>query len=70
MLIVNRKGLFERERHKMENNKEKKNQEEHLDEQYEFGLNEETRKELAKEDDDHKESENLADEDDHIIKDD
>lgn len=40
-----------------------------LDEQYEFGLNEDTREEIKKEDEDHKESENIADEDDVVIDD-
>lgn len=54
----------------VKNNEENKKQEEILDEQYEFGLNEETRKKIAKEEDDHKESKNLADKEDYIIKDD
>lgn len=54
----------------VKDNEENKKQEELLDDQYVFGLNEDTRKELAKEEDDHKEPDNIADEDDHIIKDD
>lgn len=58
-----------------ESNPNKKNketdteQEEILQDQYEFGLNEDTRKELEKEEDDHKESDNVADEDDIVIDD-
>ncbi len=42
-------------------------QEEKLQEQYEFGLNEDTRKEIEKKDDEHKESDNVADEEDVIV---
>lgn len=42
-----------------------------MDEQYEFGLNEDVREEIEnQEDDNHKEPENKADKDDVIIKDD
>lgn len=58
-----------------DSNPEKKNKttdttpEDHLQDQYEFGLNEDVRKELEKEDDDHKEPDNIADDDDVIIED-
>lgn len=45
-------------------------QEKILDDQYEFGLNEETRKELEQKEDDHKESDNVADKDDVVIEED
>lgn len=53
----------------MKKDSDKKTQEEALEEQYEFGLNEETRKEMEKDDDDHKESDNVADQDDIVMKD-
>lgn len=58
-----------------ESNPNKKNketdtkQEDILQDQYEFGLNEEVRKDLEKDEDDHKESDNVADEDDVVIDD-
>ncbi|MDN6161418.1 MAG: hypothetical protein L0I79_01480 [Atopostipes sp.] len=49
--------------------KDKNNEEERLDNQYEFGLNEDVRKEIAEEEDSHAAPEDKADEDDDIIKD-
>lgn len=44
-----------------------KDQEEILQDQYEFGLNEEVRKELEEKEDSHKEPDDIADADDIVI---
>lgn len=48
-------------------NETDKKQEDILDDQYEFGLNEDVRKELEAEEDSHKEPDDVADEDDTVI---
>lgn len=55
---------------KKKNKETDQDQEEILKDQYEFGLNEETREKIEKEEDDHKESDKIADEDDIIIEED